>query len=295
MQHLQLLGVKYFIAETPQVEQEAAADPGLQLVAKTGPWTYDYSGVNSRTTWDVYLVKHSPLVTPLVNDPVVLSGVKPGPASWLGSAAHEGPALSWYGDPSKWNVELAQSGPSDWPRTPVSDIRPTVKHVGTTGSRGDADGFVRRFPRVAGGDARAGEGVLLPQLARHGADGPWRVTPNLMVVVPTSHDVVLTYGASGANVLGLLATLIGLVRLRLLFTVPAVRRRLAELTKAGNTPVSVARALSAASCSTCRRMPRRDIRRRTWPTRSGRAGTVHRRTSHPRRDRKNRKCLICLA
>ena len=46
MQHLQLLGVKYFIAETPQVEQEAAADPSLQLVAKTGPWTYDYSGVN---------------------------------------------------------------------------------------------------------------------------------------------------------------------------------------------------------------------------------------------------------
>ena len=111
VQHLQLLGVKYFMAETPQVEQEAAADPGLQLVAKSGPWTYNYGGADTTTTWQIYLVKDSPLVTPLANDPVVLSGVKPGPASWLGSATHEGPALAWYGDPSKWNVELAQGGP----------------------------------------------------------------------------------------------------------------------------------------------------------------------------------------
>ena len=51
-----------------------------------------------------------------------------------------------------------------------------------------------------------------PNWHASGADGPWRVTPNLMVVVPTSHDVSLTYGASGADDLGLLATLIGLVR-----------------------------------------------------------------------------------
>ena len=69
VQHLQLLGVKYFIAETPQVEQEAAVDPSLQLVAKTGPWTYNYGGTNTTTTWNIYLVKDSPLVTPLVNDP----------------------------------------------------------------------------------------------------------------------------------------------------------------------------------------------------------------------------------
>ena len=47
VQHLQLLGVKYFIAETPQVEQEAAVDPSLQLVAKTGPWTYNYDGADT--------------------------------------------------------------------------------------------------------------------------------------------------------------------------------------------------------------------------------------------------------
>ena len=79
VQHLQLLGVKYFMAETPTVEAAVNADPALELVAKTGPWTYDYSGVVTHTTWNIYEVATPTLVTPLHNDPVVLSGVKPAP------------------------------------------------------------------------------------------------------------------------------------------------------------------------------------------------------------------------
>ena len=225
VQHLQLLGVKYFMAETPQVEQEAAVDPDLQLVAKSGPWTYAYSGADTTTTWQIYLVKDSALVTPLANDPVVLSGVKPGPASWLGSATHEGPSLTWYTDPSKWNVELAQSGPSSWPRTPVSDVNPTVKHVGKT----KVSAVTQTDSSLSFHVSRVGTPVLVkvsyfPNWHASGADGPYRVTPNLMVVVPTSHDVTLTYGASSANHLGQLATLIGLVALIVMFVVPAVRR-----------------------------------------------------------------------
>ncbi len=224
VEHLQQLGVKYFMAETPEVEQEAAADPDLRLVAKTGPWTYAYSGPLTHTTWDIYVVKDSPLVTPLANDPVVLSGVTPGPASWLGSATQEGPALSWYTNPSKWDVELAQSGPPDWPRTPVDDIRPTVKHVGTT----KVTAVTQTDSSVSFHVSRVGTPVLVkvsyfPNWHASGADGPWRVTPNLMVVVPTSHDVSLTYGTSGADDLGLLATLIGLVALVGLFVVPTLR------------------------------------------------------------------------
>ena len=225
VQHLQLLGVKYFMAETPQVEQEAAVDPDLQLVAKSGPWTYDYSGADTTTTWQIYLVKDSALVTPLANDPVVLSGVKAGPASWLGSATHEGPSLTWYGDPSKWNVELAQSGPSNWPRTPVSDVSPTVKHVGKT----KVSAVTQTDSSLSFHVSRVGTPVLVkvsyfPNWHASGADGPYRVTPNLMVVVPTSHDVTLSYGASTANHLGQLATLIGLVALVVMFVVPSWRR-----------------------------------------------------------------------
>ena len=59
-----------------------------------------------------------------------------------------------------------------------------------------------------------------PNWHASGADGPWRVTPNLMVVVPTSHDVTLSYGAVEANDLGLAATLVGVVALVWLFVVP---------------------------------------------------------------------------
>ena len=77
--------------------------------------------------------------------------------------------------------------------------------------------------------SRVGTPVLVkvsyfPNWHASGADGPWRVTPNLMVVVPTSHDVTLSYGASSANYLGLLATLVGLAALVGLFVVPSWER-----------------------------------------------------------------------
>ncbi len=219
VQHLQLLGVKYFMAESPEVEQQANADPALKLVARTGPWTYNYDGILTHTTWDIYVVKDSSLVTPLANDPVVLSGVKPAPSSWLA------PSVAWYDDPTRWNVELAQDGPSSWPRTPLNDIVATAKHVGTTKVSDISDTNTSVSFHVS----RVGTPVLVkvsyfPNWHASGADGPWRVTPNLMVVVPTSHDVTLNYGGSSADTLGLLATLIGLVALLALFVVPTVRR-----------------------------------------------------------------------
>ena len=237
VQHLQLLGVKYFMAETPQVEQEANADPSLQLVAKTGPWTYNYDGTDSNTTWNIYLIKDSPLVTPLVNDPVVVSGVQPDPASWLGNATKEGPALSWYGDPAKWNVELAEDGPPDWPRTSIDRLAPTVKRAGTT----QVSGVTHTDSSISFHVSKVGTPVLVkvsyfPNWQADGANGPWRVTPNLMVVVPTSHDVTLTYGSSSADYLGLFATLLGVGGLVWLCVVPAFRRRFRDAPRSGPDP-----------------------------------------------------------
>ena len=219
VQHLQLLGVKYFLAETPTVEQQANADPALQLVARTGPWTYNYGGALTHTTWNVYLVRDAPLVTPLRNDPVVLTGVKPAPSSWLK------PSLAWYDQPARWDVELAQDGPSSWPRTSVTDIRPPVKPTATT----RVTGVSQTDSSISFHVSRVGTPVLVkvsyfPNWQASGADGPWRVTPNLMVVVPTSHDVTLSYGRSASDDLGLFATLVGLVALVALFVVPPVRR-----------------------------------------------------------------------
>ncbi len=220
VQHLQLLGVKYFLAESPEIEQQASANPSLQLVAKSGPWTYTYNSVLIHTTWEIYLVRNSPLVSPLSNEPAVLSDVDPAPSGWLDQS------LAWYDHPDRWNVELAQGGPSSWPRTTVGDTRPPVRHVATT-----------RVTDVSTTDttvsfhvSKVGTPVLVkvsyfPNWQAHGADGPWRVTPNLMVVVPTSHDVTLSYGRSGADYLGDFLTVLGVLALAALILVPWWRSR----------------------------------------------------------------------
>jgi hypothetical protein len=220
VKHLQLLGVRYFIAETPGIEQQASANPSLQLVAKTGPWTYNYSGVLTHTTWEIYRVKDSPLVTPLANEPAVLSGVDPAPSGWLNQS------LAWYDHPNRWNVELAQDGPASWARTSVGDTRPPVRRAAST----RVTNVSTTNNTVSFHVSKVGTPVLVkvsyfPNWHASGADGPWRVTPNLMVVVPTSHDVTLSYGRSGADYLGDFLTVVGVLALAALILVPWWRRR----------------------------------------------------------------------
>jgi hypothetical protein len=222
VQHLQLLGVRYFMAESAQVEAQANADPSLKLIASTGPWT---NGA-LKTTWQVYQVKDAPLVSPLSNLPAVLKGITPAPSSWLT------PSLNWYADPRNWNVELAQSGPSSWPRQSVGAAHPktvtvpptTVTHTRLTDSSVSFD------------VSHVGTPVLVkisyfPNWHATGAGGPYRVTPNLMVVVPTSHHVTLTYGTTPVNQLGEAATVIGVLALIGLVGWPKLRAR----TKAGSS------------------------------------------------------------
>jgi uncharacterized membrane protein len=107
----------------------------------------------------------------------------------------------------------------------VNDIRPPVKPVSTT----RVTAVSQTDSSISFHVSRVGTPVLVkvsyfPNWQASGAHGPWRVTPNLMVVLPTSHDVTLRYGRSASDDLGLLATLAGLVALVALFVVPSVRR-----------------------------------------------------------------------
>jgi len=51
-------------------------------------------------------------------------------------------------------------------------------------------------------------GVTLRQIS--GADGPWRVGPNLMAVIPTDTEVELSYGRNAWEILATILTLFGL-------------------------------------------------------------------------------------
>ncbi|MHB8219223.1 MAG: hypothetical protein ACYDHU_02710 [Acidimicrobiales bacterium] len=232
VEHLQLLGVRYFMASSPQIQQAASVDPTLRLVSSTGPWRTNYDGQTLSTTWDVYSVQQSPLVAPLTREPAVLNGVGPSQSSWLGTVGPQGqpvngPSTAWYDKPSRWAVPLAAGGPANWPRVTASESShpPSVPVPKTT-----VTAVHQTADSVSFHVSRIGTPVMVkvsyfPNWHASGAEGPWRTTPNLMVVVPTSHQVTLTYGTTTVNELGLGCTGLGILSLLVLAGVPVVRRR----------------------------------------------------------------------
>jgi hypothetical protein len=207
IEHLQLLGVRYFMAFSHEVVDAAEVDPSLRLIASTGPWSTAYEGEILTTTWDVFEVLDSPLVAPLKNLPAVLSGVGQGQSSWLA------PSVAWYDDPSRWSVELAASGPSDWPRVAPGQRAPQIPVTPTK-----VTDVTETTDTISFHVSRTGAPVLVktsyfPDWQATGAEGPFRVTPNLMVVVPTGHTVTLTYGTATVGKVGYVATGAGVVLL----------------------------------------------------------------------------------
>ena len=225
VQHLQLMGVKYYMATTDAAVAAARGHEDLEeLAAQTFVVPSDNGGQPVEHTWAVFEVADAEIVTPLAYDPVVLSDADDHIDGWVYAAEHPpavegqprpakqpGPAVLWYNDPTRWDVLLATSGPDDWPRAPSTDLDPprqatepaTVSHIETTSDS------------VSFSVDEVGVPVLVkvsyfPNWTVSGAEGPYRVSPNFMVVVPTEHDVVLSYGYRGSDLLGWLMTFVGL-------------------------------------------------------------------------------------
>ena len=164
VQHLQLLGVKYFMAETPTVEAEANADPALKLVAKTGPWTYDYDGATTHTTWNIYVVREL--------DPRHAAAQRPGRALGRQAGAFRSVELAdAVGGLVPRPEPLERRAGAERPDHVAPNLRQPHRADGRPRPLDDgfADhhhGLEHRIPRLAGRHARAGEDLVLPQLAR---------------------------------------------------------------------------------------------------------------------------------
>lgn len=203
VQHLQMLGVKYYIAYSPSIIRQADRDPALRLIASTKPWP------SPGVRWRIYLIKNSPLVVPLATMPNVVSGIT-SRVGWL-SANEE-----WWLNSSLWPVLGAESGPATWPRA-ASIQHMQVRNISGTTKVGNVKVGTQTLSFHV---SRVGVPVLVkisyfPRWKATGAAGPYRVSPNLMVVVPTSHDVSLIYASTPAlfwgNVVSDVAVLAGLV------------------------------------------------------------------------------------
>ena len=122
--------------------------------------------------------------------------------AWLDANAY------WWTTPSTWDVVVTNTGPATWPRTqsigtlvrhPVSPT--VVKNVTSTDSTLSFD------------VSRVGTPVVVkisyyPRWHVEGAVGPYRASPNFMVVIPTATHVTLRYGSSPLTRVGMLLTFI---------------------------------------------------------------------------------------
>ena len=197
VKHLQMLGVKYYMAFSPTVKAEATRNPNLQLISTVPAVdpSKNQSGSVLGQSWNIYLVRGAQSVVPLTHLPVVWKGMRGGKSDWLKYS------ISWYQSPSQWSIYRAQNGPSNWkrvvPGAPVGS-EPKLPSIQVTNTILKTDSISFHVSKV--GVPVVVRESYFPNWHATGAAGPFRVAPNLMVVVPTSKQVELNYGATTVNV-----------------------------------------------------------------------------------------------
>jgi hypothetical protein len=219
VEHMQLMGVKYYMVFSEDGKAQARTNPDLELVETVGPWPVSYQENNQTVTrdrnWEIFEVSGSATVTALDYLPAVMTDVGKGGKAW------QSVGVEYFQDPDRWDVPRAADGPSNWPKVSAHGAaapRRAVPAVAVSNIKTTDD-------RISFDVDRVGTPVLVktsffPNWHASGADGPWRVAPNQMVVVPTSKHVELHYGYTSVEKLGYLAGLVGLIALVLF-----VRRR----------------------------------------------------------------------
>jgi hypothetical protein len=194
VEHLQLLGVRYYMALTPETQSQALANPDLRLIASTSPHAVTYGSETKQRFWQVFEVADSELVKPLAYEPVVVEKGVQSKHGWLDAA------VDWYQQSTRWDIPFADAGPKSWPRVP----RPTAALPAVPAAEALVTNIRTGDDRISFDVDRPGTPVLVkasyfPNWKASGAEGPWRVSPNLMVVVPTSKHVSLHYGWTGID------------------------------------------------------------------------------------------------
>jgi hypothetical protein len=208
IRHLQFMGVRYFFAMSPPVEAAAAVDPSLVKIGQVPGFAGEVNGLaDPHPVWQLYLIKNAPLVSPLSYYPEVESS---SAASWLATN------LSWYEAEQYWPVELARNGPASWPHAQAGQLVPAAHAVPTTATT--VSHISETYSSISFDVTKLGSPVVVktpyfPNWQATGATGPYEASPNVMVVVPTSHHVTLTYGTTTVDWIGKGASLAGLVGL----------------------------------------------------------------------------------
>ena len=223
------LGVRYYLAFSPQTIVAARSHPGLTEVASASPW--------------VVFETSSELIVPLSSFPVVVDGVSDSQHEWLDVG------VEWFGDLDE--VRPATSGPDSWATIDAETLLARYEGEETVlaGQIGETDQSLQNLLPVNAVQAETvvtnteldtdrisftvdqiGTPVLIrtsffPAWQANGAEGPFRVAPNFMVVVPTQEDVELVFARTTVDFVALFLTALGITTIVALGTAPLRRRR----------------------------------------------------------------------
>lgn len=215
VERLNELGVRYYLAFSPSTIAEARNHRGLTEVASAAPW------VVFETT--------SQLVVPLTAEPVVIDGLGDSQHEWLDVG------VEWFENPDA--ARPATSGPESWQRVDAEQVR--SRYLSEDGGRVSSIGVedptlaallpetaidtptivsntLAETDRISFTVDQIGTPILIkssffPAWEARGAEGPFRVAPNFMVVVPTETTVELVFARTTVDYLALLLTGFGLV------------------------------------------------------------------------------------
>ncbi|HMF03171.1 MAG TPA: 6-pyruvoyl-tetrahydropterin synthase-related protein [Acidimicrobiia bacterium] len=236
--YLQKLGVRYYLAFSDQAKEQADRSSLLVPIATTP----DVDG-QAPKGWTIYEVRGAPVVEPLREQPVVVPGVST--RDWQDEVG-----VPWWDAPTRTPADardvslldrpLVADGPSSWARArPPGSSRadapdPKLPAAGAVPEQQLPPVEVSKVRTndhsVSFHVSRTGVPVMVktsyfPNWNASGARGPWRATPNFMVVVPTSRDVRLEYSTTTAEYLGRAATVVGLLGVAGLAAWPWWQRR----------------------------------------------------------------------
>jgi hypothetical protein len=217
---MQELGIRYYMAVTPEAITKAdeleSNGGGLTNIATSGPWK-------------IYEVAESDIVTALRTQPVVVEGRSGDQRErWLELGT------SWMQNRTEWNAIPAADGPDEWQRVSVDvDMSRREGEPGADSRKVDVVVPTATIDAVALEDVTVSnvdidqqslsfdvDKVGVPVLVRvsyfpnwnvSGAEGPYRVAPNMMVVIPTSNTVSMSFESSLVDHFAYLLTLVGIV------------------------------------------------------------------------------------
>lgn len=208
VEHMRMMGVRYFIAHSVEAKEAAKNSDELRLLTTVA----DRDSSNP-LGWEIYEIKNASVVVPLAHNPVVISD-KTEPKHWQQSGNKW--LYDWWNRPGEYPY-FTNGGPDHWERKTAEEAldnpltreemaqRPSIK-VSDIKTGNDSVSF--KVDKV-------GEPVLVrvsyyPSFAVSGAKEIYRASPNLMIVVPTDKDVKIELQRDTGEWLSIVLFIIGI-------------------------------------------------------------------------------------